>query len=160
MQIRPHILLIAAGVLIAFALPSLIYHKTRFRPVLNDAERAVEKFSPATLTITRKVWQDVPVSLPVTPPPPPAVPAAIVAPSPRPQPGNAGKIAPSQPVQLVPSKPRVSLIVADGSGNGKAIIDGIPLKVGEQLREWTVERIETSRVLLRGRKGTIWVSQD
>lgn len=152
MQIRSDLLLIIAGTLIALAIPSLVYHKTRFRPVLNDAEKAVEKFSPATLTITRKVWQDTQITLPVKPPAPPP---AVVAPAP--QSGSAGK---SVPVQPVPSRPRVSLIVSDGSGGGKAIIDGVLLTRGNTIKEWTLERIETNRVLLRGRKGTIWVSHD
>ena len=158
MQIRSDRLIIITGVLIALAMPSLAYHKVRFRPVLSAPEKAVETFSPATLTITKKGWQEVQVTLPVTPPPLPA--PAVPLPKHVTQTGIAGKSALPQPVQPAAARPRVSLIVHDGSGGGKAIIDGIPLKVGEQFREWTLERIETNRVLLKGRKGTTWVSQD
>lgn len=156
MQIRPEILMIITGILIALAVPSLVYHKVRFKHLLTNPEKAVEKFVPASLTIAKKVWQEAQVTLPVTAPPLP-VPAVATPPANVPQAGLAGRAPMPLPA---PPKPKITLIVSDGTGGGKAIIDGIPLKVGEQIREWTVERIENSRVLLRGRKGTIWVSQD
>lgn len=153
MQIRPDIMMTVAGILIALAVPSLVYYKVRFKPVLTPQERAVAQFSPATLTITRKVWQDSAPALPVTAPPaapqPGAAPAAAVA-GPAPVPAKAPP----------PSLPRVSMILSDGAGGGKAIIDGAPLKAGDRHGEWLLERIESNRVLLKGRKGTTWVSQD
>ncbi len=155
MQIRPDIMMTVAAMLIAMTVPPLVYHKVRFKPLLTAQEKAVADFSPATLTIAKKAWQDSSLTLPVTAPPAQA-PLAT-------QPGKAPaavSAGPAAPVLLKPFLPKVSMILHDGSGGGKAIIDGTPLKVGDKHGEWLLERIETNRVLLRGRKGTTWVSQD
>jgi len=45
------------------------------------------------------------------------------------------------------------MILHDGAGGGKAIINGTPLKVGEKQGEWLLERIESNRVRPAGAKG-------
>lgn len=153
-QIRPDILLIILGLVAALAIPSLVYHKTAFKVALTAQERELEKFNPVSLTITKKSWQDRQLSLPVT------LEQATAPSMPTPQ-KILGSTAP-QPL-AVPAdsiKPRITLIISDGAGSGRAVLDGIPVSRGSRIREWTVERIETNRVLLKGRKGSIWVSQD
>lgn len=158
MQIRPDIMMTVAAMLIALTVPPLVYHKVRFKPLLTAQEKAVADFSPATLTIAKKAWQDSSLTLPVSAPPAPAPPATL--------PGKAPAAVSAGPAQQPaatppkPSTPKVSMILHDGAGGGKAIIDGTPLKVGDKQGEWLLERIESNRVLLRGRKGTTWVSQD
>jgi len=154
MQIRSEVMITVTAILIALAVPLLVYHKVRFKPLLTAQEKAVADFSPAKLTIARKAWQDSSLTLPVAAPPAPAPPATL--------PGKAPATVSAAPLQPQPNAavPKVSMILHDGAGGGKAIINGTPLKVGEKQGEWLLERIESNRVLLRGRRGTTWVSQD
>jgi len=116
MQIRSEVMITVTAILIALAVPLLVYRKVSFEQLLTAQEKAVAGFSPATLTIDRKVWQDSRLTVPVTvPPTPPAQPAQPSAPGTAPAASGSG---PLQPVATVskPSVPKVSMILHDGSG--------------------------------------------
>ncbi|CAH2032358.1 hypothetical protein [Trichlorobacter ammonificans] len=157
MNLRFDIALTVGGVLACLVVPLLVYQKVRFTPPLSVRERAVADFAPATLTIARKDWQNSTLALPVTPPAPP-VPVAGTVPG-KPEASAAAPAVAAAPVPR-PALPKVSMILHDGSGGGTAIIDGTPLTVGGAFKGWRLERIEGSRVLLRGQRGTVWVSQE
>lgn len=145
---RYPIVLLGAS-LLALVIPLLVYRQVSFKATLKDTERAVADFRPTTLVLPRTTWQPATVTPLVT-----AAPASVTTAQPAPSPAQAPPK--SAPVDIM-SPPTVSFIL-HGAGNDMAIINGTVLKTGDRYQQWRVERIERNRVLLSGRKGTVWIT--
>ena len=153
MNLQRPIMLALIGALAVLVIPVLVYRKTAFKPVLATSEQAVAAYTPSSLTIASKPWQQSSLNLPVTAPT-----SATI------QPGTASKGATGntaapvvEPKQTPAPLPVVSFIIKSDN-RSMAIIGGAVLKEGDRHQEWLVESIERNRVLLRGRKGTRWVT--
>lgn len=153
MQLHRSLVLLVAIFFAAAVIPVVVYRKIVFKPVFTAAEQAVATYSPSTVSIVTKNWQQRALTIPIT------VKSAFPAPSPAASGSRSAadsRSAPSLQAPIQPS-PTVSFIMQDGA-KGFAIIGGAILKEGDHYHEWRVVRIERNRVLLRGRKGTTWVT--
>lgn len=147
--LRRDLTLALLGCLLALALPLGLYLKIIWKPALTEEERAVVEYTPTQFSISRSSWQEARLTPPLTP----AAPAPVVSSTQLPM---APVILPPPPPAAPPS---LSFILQDGSSS-MAIIGGSMVKTGNEVQGWTVERIERNRVLLRNRKGTIWLTLD
>ena len=150
--LRRDLILVLAGCLLALGVPLGLYAKVAWKPALTEAERFVVDYTPAGFSVSRSTWQEVRLTPPLTP----GSAAPVVSLSQQ-------STAQAAPVTLLPPPPApppaLSFILQDG-GSSKAIIGGSMVTVGGQVQGWTVERIERNRVLLRNRKGPLWLTLD
>jgi hypothetical protein len=147
--LRRDLALALTGCLLALGLPVGLYVKLVWKPALTEAERFVVDYTPASFSISRSTWQEVRLTPPLTPGA--ATPVASLAP----QPAAPAALPPPPPAP----PPTLSFILQDG-GSSTAIVNGSMVKAGSEVQGWTVERIERNRVLLRNRKGPLWLTLD
>lgn len=147
--LRRDLILVLAGCLLALGVPLGLYAKVVWKPALTEAERFVVDYTPVNFSVSRSTWQEVRLTPPLTP-------------------GSAAPVVSlsqqsTAPVTLLPPPPApppaLSFILQDG-GSSMAIIGGSMVKTGSEVQGWTVERIERNRVLLRNRKGPLWLTLD
>ena len=150
--LRRDLMLALAGCLLALGVPLGLYAKVVWKPALTEAERFVVDYTPVDFSVSRSTWQEVRLTPPLT-----AGSAAPVVSL------SQQSTAPAAPVTLLPPPPApppaLSFILQDG-GSSMAIIGGSMVKTGSEVQGWTVERIERNRVLLRNRKGPLWLTLD
>jgi hypothetical protein len=144
------------GSLLAIAVPGAWFFWKLPPQNLSPAEKELIAFTSPPLTIARPRQQstfsglDSPVRAAVIKPPP--TPAAAGANPP----ARAWK--PARRISF-DSRPALSMIYCEGSIK-TAIIDGHVLHEGSQLGKNRIERIERTRVLMRGSGKDIWLSID
>lgn len=136
---------ILVAAILSAIIPLLLYRYVTFKPVLSPAENAVAQFSPTPPATDKRIWHYLataqnPLGETLTAPP------AATA-----QKKSVADISAQAP-------PPVVTFILQGNGKGMAIIDGNVVREGEKFRNWRITRIERNRILLEGRKGTIWAN--
>ncbi len=140
------ILAVALATILSLVIPFVVYRKTVYKPELNQVERTAVDFVPSKFETVRKDWQPVRLKLPLA--------SGTLA---TPTAGTAAQSTALLPPPPPALPPTLSFVLQDG-GKSMAIIGGSMVKTGDQVKGWTVERIERNRVLLRNRKGATWLT--
>ncbi len=143
------LVLATAAVLLSLLIPVIVYRKTAYKPTLNDAERTIINFTPSSLDIPHKGWQQATLKQPLTTG---AATASVTNTGTAQLQAHLPPAAPALP-------PSLSFIMHDGR-KSTAIIGGNMVKTGDTVQGWQVEQIERNRVLLRNPKGTVWLKLD
>lgn len=135
---------------LALLVPGSIYYFVKLPVKLTPDEKAIYSFNNTPLQFAPRTWENGSYTAPVSP-------EAISSALNKAAAGqNINPIVLAHPPQQLPSL----TFILQNNGKNMAILDGSVVREGSSINGWRVKRIESTRVLIQGKRGTQWLNMD